>query len=118
MTDDAGQENAVPFVTPVPSVMTPRPARGPDPDRFQKLAKRLVMENYNASRDPAKNPELTVDAFHIVTFTRTMTHWKTVVESLAANRLTWIVTYNGTKNEAYIEILKKLARVKVQLDGQ
>jgi hypothetical protein len=109
---------AVPFITPVPSGMSPRPARGPDPDRFQKLAKRLVMENYNASRDKEKNPELTVDAFHIVTFTRTMTHWKAVIESLAANRLTWIVTYNGIKNEAYIEILKKLARVKVSLSDQ
>lgn len=115
-------ENSVPmaeFITPSPMGMPPKPARNwPDPDRFIKMAKQLVMENYNASRDADKNPELTVDAFHIVTYTKTLTNWKAVIESLAANRLVWIITYNGFQNEAYLEVLKKLAKVKISMRSE
>ena len=106
----------VPFITPSPMAMRPKPARrGPDPDRFLQTAKQLVTDNYNRTRNATQFPELGTDAFHVVWFTKTMGHWKAVVESQQAARLSWTVTYNDDLNEAYIIVWKKLTMVKVAM---
>jgi hypothetical protein len=106
----------VPFLTPSPMGMSARPARqGADPDRFLRTAQRLAMENYNRSRDRDKFPELPIDAFFIVWYNKTLDHWRATVESLKASRLSWSITYNGTEDECYIIVWKKLTKVTIAM---
>ena len=108
----------VPFITPSPMGMAPRPARqSSDPDRFLMTAKRLAMENYNSTRDASKYPELAMESFYVVWYAKTLNHWRAVVESQQASRLSWSISYNGGKDEAYIDVWKKLTKVKVVLSG-
>ncbi len=87
----------------------------PDPDRYLAMAKRLVIENYNSHHDPAETAPLTMEDVYIISFTKMMKHWKAVVISGAAKRMVWLVTYNGTRREAYIEVCRKINNVTVQM---
>jgi hypothetical protein len=111
MTENVTATTAIPG--PPPASLPPRPA--PDPDRFLLMAKRVVVDNYNTHRDESRSPELTMDAVYIVWFAKTMGNWKAVVSSPTARGLLWEVTYNGHRQDAYIEIYKKLNNVKVSL---
>jgi hypothetical protein len=112
-------EDAAPpaqFITPSPMGMASRPARQvPDPDRFQTMARRLAMENYNRTRDRDKFPDLPIEAFYIVWYNKTMNHWRATVESAKATRLSWSITYNGAEDECYIVVWKKLTKITVAM---
>ena len=109
-------EPATPFVTPSPMGMVSRPSRtSPDPDRFLMTAKRLAMRNYNDTRDASKYPELTMDSFYVVWYTKVLNHWRAVVESQQASRLSWSISYNGAKDECYIDVWKKLTKIKFSM---
>lgn len=106
----------VPFITPSPMDLRPKlDRRSPDPDRFLKAAKQLARDNYNKTRDAGKFPELGSDAFHVVWYSTTLGHWKAVIESLRAARLSWTIIYNAELDEAYIDVWKKLTKVKINM---
>ena len=106
-----------PFVTPSPMGATDKPVKEiPDPDRFLMTAKRVAVANYNASRDAGRSPEITTDQTYIVWFTKTLGNWKAIVASPAARGLLWEITFNGHKNECYVDVYKKLNNVKVSLE--
>jgi hypothetical protein len=104
------------FITPSPMGMASRPARqGADPDRYLRTAQRLAMENYNRTRNRDKFPDLPIEAFHIVWFSKTLDNWKATVESLKASRLSWSITYNGAEDECYIIVWQKLTKVTIAM---
>jgi Family of unknown function (DUF6275) len=88
-----------------------------DPDRFLMMSKKVVVDNYNLYRDSRKSPELTMDAVYIVWFSKTLGNWKAIVASPVVRGLLWEVAFNAHKNEAYVDIYKKLNNVKVSLGG-
>jgi hypothetical protein len=95
-----------------------RPTVYPDPDRFLTMAKRLVADNYNAHQDEEETPPLTIDDLYIVWFSKVLNNWRAQVQSSLVRGLLWMVTYNGPKNEAYIEVYRKINNTKVQTRGR
>jgi hypothetical protein len=91
----------------------PRKAIGPD--RFQMMAKKVVVKNFNEHRNPERSPELTMDGVHIVWFTKVLGNWKAIVASPLTRGLLWEVSYNGVKDEIYLDIYKKLNNVRIPL---
>jgi hypothetical protein len=87
----------------------------PDPDRYLQQAKQLVMENYNGHHEDENEPPLRIGDLHIVSFVKTLSTWRAQVGSGVVRGLVWIVTFNGQKNEAYIEVYRKLTNTKVSL---
>ena len=87
-----------------------------DPDSFPQLAKSLVVNNYNRHRDVSRSPKLTIENVHLVWFVKTGMNWKAIVSSPIIRGLMWEVTASSYKNEAYIEVYKRLNNVKVKLN--
>jgi Family of unknown function (DUF6275) len=105
------------FTVPTPASIRPRVPGDEDasldPDRFLQRAKRLVAENYNTHHDAEMTPPLGIDDVYIIWFTKVLTSWKAVVCSTVVRGLMWVVTFNGPRNEAYIEIYRKINNVVV-----
>ena len=51
---------------------------------------------------------LAVDQVFIVWFTKAMSNWKAIIASPVARGLLWEVSYNGHREQAYIDVYKKL----------
>lgn len=93
-----------------------KPGTYPDPDRFLAKAKELVRDNYNehhASDDI--DPPLVVDDLYIVWFTKVLSSWRAQVQSTVVRGLLWMVTFNGPKNDAYIEVFRKINNTSVKV---
>lgn len=75
-----------------------------DPEQFIKKAKTLVKEafNYSFLSDkvalPAEN-----DDFYVVWFAKTLGNWKALVSTDLLSDQYWEVTYNGAKEETYVD---------------
>lgn len=91
-----------------------RPTVFPHPDRYLTMAKRLVMENYNEHHNEEESPPLIIDDLYIIWFTKVLNNWRAQVASSVVRGLVWMVTYNGSKSEAYIEVFRKINNTKVQ----
>jgi Family of unknown function (DUF6275) len=89
------------------------PGTFPDPDRYLTQAKQLVMDNYNGHYADMDTPPLILGDLYIVAFNKTLTHWRAQVASSVVRGMMWIVTCNGIKSEAYIEVYRKINNVKV-----
>lgn len=90
------------------------PETFPDhPDRYLRLAKQLVMDNYNNHFDDINTEPLELADLYIVAFGKTLSNWRAQVASSAVRGLMWIVTSNGAKSEAYIEVYRKINNIKV-----
>lgn len=88
----------------------------PDPDRFLKMAKQLVCDNYNDTKTSKSAPDLTPNTVFIIWYSKVLNNWKAIVGSPVARGMMWEVSYNGHRNQAYIDIYKKLANARVELE--
>jgi hypothetical protein len=106
---------------PSPAVMSPaaaRRARKPtEIERFIERAKAMVVKNYNDHRDVVKSPELTSDMIHIVWYSKILGNWKAIIGSNVVRGILWEVTYNGHKEEFYMDVYKKLNNFKIPAGG-
>lgn len=92
---------------------TQRTGTFPDPDRYLTQAKQYVMDNYNGHHGDMETPPLILGDLYIVSFVKTLSIWRAHVASSVVRGLMWIVTYNGVKSEAYIEVYRKINNTKV-----
>lgn len=122
MREKVTEKSAVPEgaqpASPRPKPSPPRKPRNQhedpgDPDKFLRTAKETVVSNYNAHRDTERSPELSVEGVVIVWFSKTLGNWKAILSSPIVRGLLWEVTFNGHKNELYVDVYKKLNNVKV-----
>ena len=93
----------------------PAPRQQVDPDQYLLQAKALVVQNYNEHRDPSRSPELSMDSVYIIWFAKTLGNWKAVIASSVARGLLWEASFNGQKNEAYLDVYRKLNHTKIPL---
>lgn len=78
----------------------------PDPDKFLKKAKRLVSEDYNLAAGEESFFISPADIY-VVWFAKTLQNWKALLSTDAHPGLYWEVTYNGDKQETYIDLYSK-----------
>lgn len=101
---------------PAQQVVKVEPA---DPYRFINMATRAVVDNFNAHRDKSRDPKpLPYTGVYIVWFSKTLANWKAIVASPIIRGLLWEVTYNGRKQELYLDVYKKLSNVKVAVEEE
>ena len=72
-------------------------------NRMVALAKRVVAERYRHD-NWAINDE---DVF-IVWFSKTLQNWKALVSTCVGDGMYYEITYNGDKNEIYLDAYKKI----------
>lgn len=75
--------------------------------QFIELCKKTVCEYTNAHLDKTDNKEITVDDVFIVWLCKTLQNAKALVSTTVHDGMYYELTYNGDKNEVYLDAYKK-----------
>jgi len=78
------------------------PEEAVDHDQYIKKAKALVAETFN-QRFETSDMQTIPEDFYIVWFVKVLGNWKAMVSTDIVNGFYWEVTYNGVKQETYVD---------------
>lgn len=73
-------------------------------------AKQIVMDYYN--KQNSENSIPLTDVF-VVWFCKTLQNWKALVGTATKDSLYYEVTYNGDKDETYLDVYDKIKNIKI-----
>ena len=74
---------------------------------MMEKAKQLVVDFFNEEVEKTDGFTLTVDDVYIVWWSKTLQNWKALVSTTVSDEMYYEVTYNGDKQETYIDAYKK-----------
>ena len=74
---------------------------------FIKKAKLIVADYFNSRVDATDSMKIIEDDVFVVWFCTTLQNWKALVSTTVSDGMYYEVTYNGDKNETYLDVYKK-----------
>ena len=74
---------------------------------FEKLCKEIVRDYSNEHLDKSDNVKITLDDVYIVWSCKTLQNNKAMVSTTISDGMYYELTYNGDKNELYLDAYKK-----------
>lgn len=80
---------------------------------MMEKAKQLVVDFFNEEVEKTDGFTLTVDDVYIVWWSKTLQNWKALVSTTVSDGMYYEVTYNGDKQETYIDAYKKWKNTRV-----
>ena len=80
---------------------------------MMEKAKQLVVDFFNEEAEKTDGFTLTVDDVYIVWWSKTLQNWKALVSTNVSDGMYYEVTYNGDKQETYIDAYKKWKNKRV-----
>lgn len=80
---------------------------------YQKIARKIVLDYANEHIDKTDNMHITLDNVYLVWFSKTLQNWKALVSTDLPDGMYYEVTFNGDKNEAYLDAYKKFENRKI-----
>ena len=80
---------------------------------MMEKAKQLVVDFFNEEVEKTDGFTLTIDDVYIVWWSKTLQHWKALVSTTVSDGMYYEVTYNGDKQETYIDAYKKWKNKRV-----
>lgn len=81
-----------------------------DPNQFQTKARTIVLEKYNRDIvDLAHQEYITLDEIYVVWFSKTLQNWKALISTDRSDGRYYELTYNGDKEETYVDVYKKVS---------
>lgn len=85
-------------------------------DDYIRKAKVAALEgNTNQPwHDGDDKKRITTEDLYVVWFAKTLGNWKALVSTDAASGLYWEVTYNGAKEETYVDTYVKFGNVVLE----
>ena len=84
-------------------------------DNMMELCKKVVVDYFNSRVDKTDNTQLTEDNVYIVWFSKTLQNFKALVSTTVSDGMYYEITYNGDKNELYLDAYKKWENKKITL---
>ena len=83
-------------------------------DEFMKLCKESVVKYFNERKDSTdKNGDITEDNVFIVWMCKTLQNHKALVSTTVSDGMYYELTYNGDKDELYLDAYKKWQNVLI-----
>ncbi len=82
---------------------------------FEKLCKEIVKNYFNKKVDKSDNYEITIDDVYIVWICKTLQNNKALVSTTVSDGMYYELTYNGDKQELYLDAYRKLENVYIKL---
>lgn len=84
-------------------------------DDMLELSKKIVVNYFNSRVDKTDNMQITKDNVFIVWFSKTLQNFKALVSTTISDGMYYEVTYNGDKNELYLDAYKKWENKRIVL---
>ena len=79
-----------------------------DPMAYINKARELVLEKYNRDiADLQYNGLITLDEIFVVWFSKVLDNWKALVSTDRSDGRYYELTYNGAKQETYVDVYSK-----------
>ena len=79
-----------------------------------EMAKNAVVDYFNSTADATdKNGKITKNNVFIVWFCKTLNHFKALISTDIPDGMYYEFTYNGEKDEAYLDAYKKWKNITV-----
>lgn len=76
-------------------------------------ARKIVMDYFNSHvENPDKN-QITLNDVYVVWFCKTLQNWKALVSTTVSDGMYYEITYNGNKDETYVDVYKKWENFKL-----
>lgn len=76
-------------------------------DEMLNLCKNVVADYFNSRVEITDNKQITTDDVYIVWFSKTLQNFKALVSTTVSDGMYYEVTYNGDKQELYLDAYKK-----------
>ena len=70
-------------------------------------ARQMVVDYFNAHKDKTDPFTMQLENTYCVWFCKTLQNWKALVSTVVPDGLYYEITYNGDKDEAYLDVYKK-----------
>lgn len=83
-------------------------------DVMIKKAKKIVVDYFNENVEKTDKTCLYPDDVYIVWFSKTLQNWKALVSTIISDGMYYEVTYNGDKQETYLDAYKKWDNKKIE----
>lgn len=84
-------------------------------DNMLELSKKVVVDYFNSRVDKTDNMQITKDNVFIVWFSKTLQNFKALVSTTVSDGMYYEITYNGDKNELYLDAYKKWENKRIVL---
>jgi hypothetical protein len=84
-------------------------------ETYPEIANRLVFEHVKERLEKTDtHVTFAPDEVYVVWFSKTLQNWKALVSTTLPDGMYYEVTYNGDKNETYIDAYKKFENVCIK----
>ncbi len=86
-------------------------------ENFQEKARRIVQRYFNSREMAESNPRLPADYImqledvYVVWFAKTLQNWKALVSTKVQDGMYYEVTYDGFRQETYLDAYRKTENV-------
>ena len=84
-------------------------------ERFIQLCKETVRDYFNIHADVTDGKQITTDDVYVVWLGKTLQNNKATASTTIADGMYYELTYNGDKNELYLDVYKKWENVCIKL---
>lgn len=85
-------------------------------NEFLKLCKEIVVNYFNERSDKTDKTVIGEDNVFIVWSCKTLQNNKALVSTTVSDGMYYEITYNGDKNEVYLDAYKKWENRKIELN--
>ena len=83
---------------------------------FIDICKYLVVDYFNGRKDSTdKNGDITTDAVFVVWMCKTLQNCKALLSTNVSDGMYYEITFNGDKQEIYLDAYKKWQNVKIEI---
>lgn len=84
-------------------------------EKFIALCKENVVNYFNENVDKTDNVLITQEDVYVVWYCKTLQNHKALLSTNISDGMYYELTYNGDKNELYLDAYKKWQNVKIEL---
>lgn len=84
-------------------------------EEFMRIVKKQIVQYFSEHADKTDEARITDEDVYIVWYCKTLQNHKALASTTVPNNMYYEVTYNGDKNELYLDAYKKWENVKVEL---
>lgn len=84
-------------------------------EEFMRIVKEQIVQYFNEHSDKTDQVYITDEDVYIVWYCKTLQNHKALVSTTVPDGMYYEVTYNGDKEELYLDAYKKWENVKVEL---
>lgn len=87
-----------------------------DSGKYVELCKQLVADYANARLDKTDNVQITTDDVYVVWLAKTLQNSKALLSTTLHDGMYYELTFNGDKNEIYLDAYKKVENIAIPVD--